>query len=77
MTLHELAEALRKVAYDLDESNRLWDNNDQHVIRLNRRISDLELSERAARVGMVTAKAALAKAEAKLRRLRGKRKGAK
>lgn len=42
MTLQDLAEQLRTVAYGLDESNRRWDANDQHVIRLNRTIAELQ-----------------------------------
>lgn len=41
MTLHELAESLRKVAYDLDEANRRWDSNDRHVAGLNETIARL------------------------------------
>lgn len=70
MTLHEIAEQLRKVAYDMDEASRKWDANDRHVLKLNTRIADLEMFERTARGGRLAAEEALAKAEAKLKRLR-------
>lgn len=70
MTLHEIAEQLRKVAYDMDETSRKWDANDQHVIRLNQNIASLEESLRHNRLALAATREALQKAEAKLKRLR-------
>lgn len=70
MTLHELAESLRKVAYDLDESNRRWDANDAHVVGLNSKIARLEHVERVQRGEILTLRGELQRAEDKLRRRR-------
>ena len=74
MTLHELAESLRKVAYELDQANEKWDSNDRHVAGLNDRIRSFITERDRLLRERNTAELALAKAQARLKRSRRAKK---
>lgn len=68
MTLHELADELRRVAYNLDDTSRKWDANDQAFARIEATVSGLsaQLRQRTAEVARLQRQVAVWKCRAKV-----------
>lgn len=65
MTLHEVAEGLRLIAYNLDQTNEKWSENDLHVMELRRENERLTVKLAFAANELSTAKARLLKLASK------------